>query len=249
MYTVLIVDDEPAAISLEKRMIYKTSKEFSVIDTAYNVDTALELYKKKHPDAILTDMKMPNKTGVDLIRAVNELDDGNTVCVSISGYSDFNYVHDAFANGAFDYLLKPVEQDKVRELFEKIRMLLEERKNVNLHIPLVGKYSDLEMVNQIEQYIRSHLGETNSILTICNVFGINQPYLSRIFRSERGSTYNEVLTNIRIKEAKRLLLTGRYQIGQIAEFVGYNSQFYFIRVFKNVTGCTPKEFSTRSMPL
>ena len=87
-------------------------------------------------------------------------------------------------------------------------------------MPPVGKINDQKMVEEIEKFIRKNLSGNNSILTICNTFGINQPYLSRIFKNCCNCTYNEFLTNIRIEEAKKMLETDDYLIGQIAEFTG-----------------------------
>ena len=249
MYQVLLVDDEPAAISMERRIIQKKTTAFRIIGEVYDVDSAIEIYDKQQPDVIITDMKMPKKSGVELIKYVMQKGKSNAICVAASGYSDFDYVHDAFAYGAFDYMLKPLDPKKVEELFQQIQKVLDEgteRPKEKQSLP-AGKVSDKQMVGEIEAFVRSNLSGNNSILTICNKFGINQPYLSRIFKNICNCTYNEYLTSIRIEEAKKMLATDEYLIGQIAEFTGFNGQFYFSRVFKNATGCTPKEYRSKML--
>ena len=105
--------------------------------------------------------------------------------MAVSGYSDFDYVHDAFTYGAFDYLLKPLEPKKVGEVFRQIQKALDETEQQKSEASLLpkGKISDQKMVEEIEKFIRGNLSGNNSILTVCNRFGISQPYLSRIFKT------------------------------------------------------------------
>lgn len=244
MYKVLLVDDEPAILDMERRAIEKQTEDFSVVGEAYNVRQAIRLFEELRPDVVLTDIKMPGENGIRLIQHIGSLEENHTVCVSVSGYSDFQYVHDAFLYGAFDYLLKPVEPSKVRELFGRIRTLLDSSAHNQAQqrkLPR-GRSAD-DLVGQIDAYIQGNLAGDNSIFAICSRFGISQPYLSKIFKKHRGETYNEYLVNLRIEEAGRLLLCERdCLIGDIAEVVGFADQFYFSKVFKTVTGYTPREY-------
>jgi len=164
----------------------------------------------------------------------------------VSGYSDFEYVHDAFSYGAYDYLLKPVDPVKMAELFIRIQKLLETVQKGNVKSKLhVGRMTETEVVDDIIKYIQEHLTEDNSIIKICSRFAINQPYLSKIFRKVKGSTYNDYLNEIRIEKAEELLVSEKnYLIGEIAYMVGYSDQFYFSKVFKNLKGNTPSEYKT-----
>ena len=105
MYKVLLVDDEPAALDMEKRAIQKRTEYFQVSGEAYNVKDAIELYHNTSPDVVLTDMKMPKQNGIELIKYIAGQEENRAVCIAVSGYADFDYVHDAFSYGAFDYLL------------------------------------------------------------------------------------------------------------------------------------------------
>ncbi len=95
MYRVLLVDDEPAAISMERRIIERRSEVFQIVAEAYSVEEAMEAYREKRPDVVVTDMKMPGESGVELIKYVMQ-QERRAICVAVSGYSDFDYVHDAF---------------------------------------------------------------------------------------------------------------------------------------------------------
>ena len=246
MYKVLLVDDEPATLESETRVIKKKLDNFVVCGEAFDVDQAMQLINEQRPQVVLLDIKMPKKNGTELIHYIAGLEDQMIVAVAVSGYSDFEYVHDAFSYGAYDYLLKPVDPVKMAELFIRIQKLLETVQKGNVKSKLhVGRMTETEVVDDIIKYIQEHLTEDNSIIKICSRFAINQPYLSKIFRKVKGSTYNDYLNEIRIEKAEELLVSEKnYLIGEIAYMVGYSDQFYFSKVFKNLKGNTPSEYKT-----
>lgn len=243
MYKVLLVDDEPAILDAEKRTILRKAEGFEVIGEAYCVEQAIQLFNKLQPDVILTDIKMPKQTGIDLIKYVADQEEKMAICIAVSGYADFDFVHDAFMYGAFDYLLKPVEPDKLAKLFLKIRKLLlsTEESKCSVKLPR-AKTSGKELVETIEKHVKNHLAEDNSIVRICGKFMISQPYLSKIFKKYKHCTYNEYLMGLKIKEAKVMLCNKSYLIGEIADVLGFSDQFYFSKVFKTMVGCTPREY-------
>lgn len=244
MYGVLLVDDEPSVLDMEKRAIEKRTENFHVVGEAYSVREAIGVFKKVKPDVILTDMKMPKESGIELIKYISELEDMRVICVAVSGYSDFDYVRDAFMYGAFDYLLKPLEPKKVSELFARINRLLisTEQELCKPKLPK-AKISSVQLVEEIEEYIKSNLSGDNSILSICTKFMINQPYLSKIFKKHKNYTYNEYLMLLKVEEAKRLLsLKEEYLIGEISGILGFSDQFYFSKFFKTMVGCSPRDY-------
>lgn len=243
MFKVLIVDDEPAVLAMERRAIRKLA-DFEIVGEAYGVKQAVRLYDELEPDVVLTDIKMPGESGIALIEYINQKEK-NTACVAVSGYADFDYVHDAFTQGALDYLLKPVEAGKVEELFIRIRKILNENADKNLNLPK-AKVSADELVMQICEYVDQNIAGDNSIVTICNRFHISQPYLSKIFKKQKNCTYNEYLIRCKVEKAKTLLMRkDDYLIGEIASALGFSDQFYFSKVFKNIVGCTPREYRSR----
>lgn len=103
------------------------------------------LSKEFKPDVVLTDIRMPAQTGVELIRYISEHDDKGCVCIAISGYTDFKYVRNAFAYGAMDYLQKPIEAEKMIELFGRIESVLE-KKGPRLPVKDESEYAASERV-------------------------------------------------------------------------------------------------------
>jgi two-component system response regulator YesN len=71
--------------------------------------------------------------------------------------------------------------------------------------------------------------------------GVSENYLSRIFMKNVGESFIQYVTNLRIEESKRLLKKG-YKINELSEKIGYMSSEHFSRVFKKVTGVSPKVY-------
>ncbi len=116
MYTVIVVDDE---WDLRKALIRKVKWDeigFQVIGEAENGIEALELVEKLEPDLLLTDVKMPFMTGIELAREVREVRP-NTQIAFLSGYDDFSYAQQAIQYNVVSYMLKPITaQDLTIEL-------------------------------------------------------------------------------------------------------------------------------------
>lgn len=251
MFRVMIVDDEPSAISNIKRNLIRSNLAFEVHLEAYSVDDAIAKLKSSQVDIIFTDIRMPGKSGIELIRYLaNNYPD--SVVIAVSGYDDYDYVREAFLCGAEDYLLKPVQPDKFGKMMSNLEAkLLNRDKVINLDERLkvkkqegnLNKSMAETLIDQIEEYVIDHLEEDNSILTICTRFNISQPYLSKIFKKHKKCTYNDFLNHLKIETAKQLLKERQdLLVGNIAMLIGFSDQFYFSKVFKGVVGITPTEF-------
>lgn len=105
------------------------------------------------------------------------------------------------------------------------------------------KYDSVSLLKEIENYIEKKLSESITLQGICELFGVSQPYLSRIFRKYKNMSFIEYVTNARIHEAKRLMAEHReMHLKDIAAIVGYSDPNYFSRIFKSVTGFPPSGF-------
>lgn len=92
-------------------------------------------------------------------------------------------------------------------------------------------------------YIRSHLSEELSLVTISNALNVSGDYLRHVFKDETGQTVTDYITCARIEKAKELLADGRYKIYEIAEMTGFNTSQYFSSVFRKMTGVSPADYA------
>lgn len=84
-------------------------------------------------------------------------------------------------------------------------------------------------------------------ISIAKEMGVNADYLDRILTEDFNVTINQCLRNERIEEAKRLLVQTATPIYEIAELLLFNHSSHFSRVFKSITGVTPKEYRERKL--
>lgn len=91
-------------------------------------------------------------------------------------------------------------------------------------------------------YIYEHLNSPITVRDIAENIGINETYLSKLFKKETGISISEYIRNYRIEAAKNMLKYSDYSYTDIAKLLCFSSQSHFTKVFKDVTGMTPKVY-------
>ena len=126
MYKVLLVDDEYMITEGLKRLIPFDKWDMEVVATANHADDALD-YVREHPvDIVISDVNMPDKTGLEMIQEMKELLP-DAYYILLSGYQEFDYVKKAMNLSVVDYLVKPVDKVELGHLLEKIVTQLREK--------------------------------------------------------------------------------------------------------------------------
>lgn len=119
MYDIVLADDETWELIGLKKLIARSQLPLRVVGEAENGIVALQELEEKRPQILITDIRMPGLSGVQLLQQVQEK--GLDVDVIIlSGYAEFSYAQAALRYGAKDYLLKPVEPERLQEALGKI---------------------------------------------------------------------------------------------------------------------------------
>ena len=126
MYKVLLVDDEYMITEGLKRLIPFEKWDMEVVATANHADDALD-YVREHPvDIVISDVNMPDKTGLEMIQEMKDLLP-DAYYILLSGYQEFDYVKKAMNLSVVDYLVKPVDKLELGHLLEKIVTQLREK--------------------------------------------------------------------------------------------------------------------------
>ena len=95
------------------------------------------------------------------------------------------------------------------------------------------------------QYIHEHIHERIFLQDIADTFGISPNYLSQLFKKHMNVGLSEYITNHKIDESKKLLKETNLKIYEISDRLGFESSFYFSKVFKKITGVSPKDYRNR----
>ena len=153
-YTLVLAEDEPEAAENIFDIIRLYCPQFELTATAENGAEALELAHKRHPDLVLTDIKMPVMNGLELIKRLHE-EMPEIKTIILSGYQDFEFARTALQYGAVDYLLKPISPHTLQETLKQI-------------VPLIENEKKLKRLNLIQELLagdKKHGEELNSCFT------------------------------------------------------------------------------------
>ncbi len=117
MIKILLVDDERSVLNLLRHFI--TSPEMEIVAATQSSEEALELASQLRPDVVISDIRMPELSGLDMVRQMKERYPDMDF-IMISGYQDFEYAYHALKLGVTEYLLKPIRQSELLEALEKL---------------------------------------------------------------------------------------------------------------------------------
>lgn len=116
----VIIDDERLARK-ELTNLLKEHPEIQIVDEAQNADEAMEKIAQHNPDVIFLDIQMPEKTGFELLEMLDRV----PLVIFTTAYDQ--YAIQAFDHNALDYLLKPIEAERLSEAIQKISKELKKK--------------------------------------------------------------------------------------------------------------------------
>lgn len=119
MYKILIADDERWVLLGIKQLLEKINLPFQVVGMAENGIEALEMLVELQPDVLITDIRMPGMDGLELMEKMNACEIDSKV-IFLSGYAEFDYVQKAIHLGALDYLLKPIDENRLKSVLDAV---------------------------------------------------------------------------------------------------------------------------------
>ena len=173
MQTVLVVEDEKLIRQGISAMIKRCGVPVDEVIECANGLKAMEVLKDKHVDVMFTDIRMPKMNGIELVKEMQGLED-IPITIAVSGYDDFSYAVEMMRQGVREYILKPVERDKLREVMEKLEKEISQRNDTAQKTEKLGKRflkyiltdgnEDHEDLDIIGRRIRADIGEEYHIL-------------------------------------------------------------------------------------
>jgi YesN/AraC family two-component response regulator len=253
MITILLVEDEDNIRARFRRLLEETIGGVSVVGEASSGVEALEWLKKSAADAIITDIRMKDMNGLELIRRVRETHPRIPVVI-VSGYSDFTFAKDAIRCEVTDYLLKPVDRVELAQVMEKVRRKLEDGRSSRqkpgpfpTESPQAaesegGEREERQIIRKVKEIIRMRLHQDISLQYLADQVNLNHRYLSVLFKTETGQNLSDFVMQCRMDKAKELLRGTQLKVQDISRLAGYPNAKYFMTVFKQLVGVTPTEY-------
>lgn len=250
MYTLVIVDDEPAILEGMSRILDWGKLGFTRIRTAENSYEVVSHVVDWKPDLCLVDVRIGDSYGYELIQQLNEMGIQSNY-IMMSGYDDFQYAVRALRCGALDYLLKPVDktllQKRVEQVIvEKLHGTLKQEEAENLDPVLLRVYEEMSpLLQKITMIVRMEYGKHISLSSISEQFQMNAAYIGQSFMKETGMKFSDYLMAYRMIVAQKQIVNTNEKIGVIAESVGYSNLNYFYQHFHSYFNTTPSEMRAK----
>ena len=249
MYKVLIAEDEVWVAKKLSRMIHWPDYYMQVISIATDGIEALRLATEKSPDIIITDYRMPGMDGLALIEEYMRIHP-NAACIVLSGYSEFPYVQKALRLKALDYLLKPIDKERLEEtLLRAVAALQKNGTGVEASKNSDASLTTIKMsahVSEAIAFVNDYYQMNITLSMLAEKLHLNESYLSDIFKRATNTTLSRYLAGVRIEKAKQLLLYTDYTLDIIASRTGFSEYRHFISTFKRLCAETPSQFRRRN---
>ncbi len=246
---VILVDDEEVAVNALKRRVDWKKYGIDEVYIANSMKEAQSVFQTKVVDIMLSDIEMPQGSGLDLFEWVKSYYPA-VECVYVTCHPEFDYMRKALQLGSADYVLKPIDYEELgcvlTQVVERVRR---QRRIESIPGEIMQKANGEDeerakgdVVGAVKKYVREHIQEDIYIADIAKQVYLNEQYLMRTFKKTTGLSILEFITNERLWLAKELLANTNYPINRVADMVGYGNYSYFTKIFKRKEGMTPQLF-------
>lgn len=251
MVKLLIADDEHIIRSGLESLDWE-SIGVEVCAVAENGIDALQKILATRPGIILSDIKMPGMSGIELARE-SRRHEQNGLFIFFTGHSEFNLVKEALVAEAFDYILKPSTPEEIFECVQRAvdkidagrrqKALGEENSGLvdGCDISFFFEVQD-EQTSKILDFIKENYANDCSLAQVSKSLNYSPVHLNRILRKNTPYTFHELLMVMRLFKSCQYLTNTELPIFSIAEKVGIGDQRYFSQVFKRTFGVSPGQY-------
>jgi two-component system, response regulator YesN len=240
---LFIVDDDGWIINGLKSIINWEDYGFKIIGEASDGFTAQDKIQELKPDLVITDIMMPELSGLEMMLQLASKNIKPEFVV-LSGYAEFAYAKEACKLGAFDYLLKPLEEEVLLDTLERFKQkfyIMNDVEELPVNMVSIPKTTSNKTLNRILSYINANYSSKLHLYEIAEQFHFNTNYISQLFSKELGISFSEYVTQYRMDMAEKLLLESNAPVKVICSQVGIGDYFYFNRLFKKYKMVTPNQ--------
>lgn len=246
MYKVVIIDDEPIIVEGISRMIKWDQYSCKIAATANDGIEGAQVIREYRPDIIITDISMPDMDGLSMIAGLKSEFPNMEISI-LTGYRKFEYAQQAIRLGVTRFLLKPSNMEELEEAISiMVKNLKEKHIQAEEEEVVEEERYDNEasnfIVNNAMKYIEQNYPHKITLSEVAEKTYVSQWHLSKLLNRNLSQNFSEILNNVRIREAQKLLRDPSLRIGDIAERVGFVDMAHFSRVFKKNVGISANEY-------
>lgn len=245
---IVIVEDEE---DIQDYLKAQLASDFK-IRTYPNGKVALNEILKNKPDLIISDVMMPEMDGTTLCTKLKaNINTNDLPIILLTAKSREEDQLEGLQTGADAYILKPFNMDILRRTIINLLTMRRTLKN-----KFTSKESQEEKVEQrkiqtpddalmqrVMEVINENIGDSDlSVDMIAQKVGISRVHLHRKMKELTNQTPHSFIRNIRLQQAAKLLKDGKQSITDVMYICGFSNSASFSTMFKNLYGCSPREY-------
>lgn len=237
MWKVMIADDEVYMLEALEKLINWNNLDCRLVYKAKNGEELIDKIKEEVPDIIITDVKMPLVSGMEVAKYIYEHLLPTKVII-LTAYADFEYAKLAIEYDVCGYIVKT---SAIEELLAMLRKAI-----AKLTLPSMLQEEEFpeDILSKLQKYIEDNYMEKLTLSQIAEEVHANGSYLSHLYKSKTGQNLFDAINKMKLKKAKEYLVQGK-RISEIATLVGFEDVSYFSRVFKKYESCSPRDYERK----
>lgn len=243
---LLVVEDNPDMLTFLSEFL---GSEYTVLQ-ARNGEQALVLLADKDIDLVVSDIMMPGIDGIELCRRIK--DDVNTSHIPVillSAKTDAGSKIEGLEYGADAYIEKPFSPEhlkaQIASLFRKRHLLHDaySKMPVSQIRSMAQSRRDGEFLDACRKVVVANMSNSGlSVDFLAAEMGLSRTAIFKKLKALTGMTPNDFMKTIRLDEACRMLVEGKYSITEIGFVTGFSSSSYFAKCFVKQFGVLPSEY-------
>jgi signal transduction histidine kinase/ligand-binding sensor domain-containing protein/DNA-binding response OmpR family regulator len=243
---ILIAEDNN---DLREFIVTSVDKTYNVIDTD-NGKSAYELAVQFNPEIIISDIMMPQMDGIELCTKIKEnLATSHIPVLLLTSKGAVESRIEGYKAGADEYIAKPFSL----ELLEtRIINLIESRKklreifNASLRPDpeiIASNPTDQKFLNKAILIVESNMENSEfGVTEFAGSMSVSRTLLHKKLTALTSQSASDFINAIRLKRSQELIVSGEYNISEVAYAVGYNDPKYYSRIFRKYFGISPSDF-------
>ena len=238
MWKVMIADDEMYMLEALEKLINWNNLACRLIYKAKNGEELIKKIKEEVPDIVITDIKMPLVSGMEVAKYVYE-NQFSTKVIILTAYADFEYAKEAIEYDVCGYVVKT---SAIEELPTILRKAITQLSSHNE--PDEEEAFPEDIFGKLQKFIEDNYTEKLTLSVIAEEVHANGSYLSHLYKAKTGQNLIDAINKMKLEKAKEYLAKGK-RVSDIASLVGFEDVSYFSRVFKKYENCSPREYEKK----
>ena len=250
---MLVVEDNA---DIREYIVNSFSENYEVLE-ADNGKIGTEIALERIPDIIISDIMMPVMDGIELCKIIKEdVRTSHIPLIILTAKDSLQDKTEGYSIGADSYITKPFSaallQSRVRNLIDSRKKIAESYAQTvtdkqSIRTASISKL-DKDFLDRVTAIVEENLdSEQINIAFIAEKLNMSHSTLYRKIKALTNISVNELIRKIKIQNAEKMLLTGKYTVSEISYLVGINSASYFRQCFKDEFGLSPTEYLKQIM--